>query len=309
MSTRLKQLRVVDPVLTELARGYTNASFIGEELFPVVPMTKEGGEIPLFGKEMFRLHNTGRALRAGSNRISPEDRGTLPVVLKEHDLEYPLDYREAEEDIFSLEQYATDVVMELMRLRHEKTCADLLQTTGTYAAGLAQALSGTDIIGDAGSNPITLIKDMMATVRGKIGRDPNTLWFGDYAFRAVAEHQAVLEKVKYVQKGVVTAEMLASLLDVDRVLVGKGIYQAADDSMTDLWGNAFGGMYVRPAAAGRDRSYREPSFGYTLKKKNYPQIDKYDENGGKLQLVRNTDMEKVVVLGNDAGFLCTNAAL
>ena len=55
---RLKQLRIVDPVLTEIARGYKNAAYIAEALFPVVPVDKEGVIVPLFGKEAFRLWDT-----------------------------------------------------------------------------------------------------------------------------------------------------------------------------------------------------------------------------------------------------------
>jgi len=35
MADRLKSQRVVDPVLTSIARGYKNAQYIGEGLFPV----------------------------------------------------------------------------------------------------------------------------------------------------------------------------------------------------------------------------------------------------------------------------------
>ncbi|MDW6764449.1 hypothetical protein RNQ22_03640 [Escherichia coli] len=35
MSDYLKGKRVVDPVLTSIARGYKNAAFIGERIFPV----------------------------------------------------------------------------------------------------------------------------------------------------------------------------------------------------------------------------------------------------------------------------------
>ncbi|MCD5371005.1 hypothetical protein LQQ57_07870 [Escherichia coli] len=42
MSDYLKGKRVVDPVLTSIARGYKNAAFIGERIFPVVLTDKEG---------------------------------------------------------------------------------------------------------------------------------------------------------------------------------------------------------------------------------------------------------------------------
>lgn len=50
MSDYLKGKRVVDPVLTTVARGYKNAAFIGDQLFPVVQMEKEGAKVPTFGK-------------------------------------------------------------------------------------------------------------------------------------------------------------------------------------------------------------------------------------------------------------------
>jgi len=64
-------LRIVDPVLTTIARGYKNAQLISEALFPVAPMDKEGGKVPQFGKEAFRIYKTERAPRADSNEALP----------------------------------------------------------------------------------------------------------------------------------------------------------------------------------------------------------------------------------------------
>lgn len=54
-------VRVVDPVLTEVARGYRNAAYVGSALFPRVPVGVRGGKIIEFGKESFRQYNTARA--------------------------------------------------------------------------------------------------------------------------------------------------------------------------------------------------------------------------------------------------------
>mgnify|MGYP000505819971 CR=1 FL=1 len=123
---RLSNLRVVDPVLTSLATGYTNEQFVGDQLMPFVLVDKEGGKIPLFGKEHFKVYSTERALRAKSNRINPEDIGEVDVALDEHDLEYPIDYREDAESAFPLQARATNTVVEGIRLRHEKKVADLI---------------------------------------------------------------------------------------------------------------------------------------------------------------------------------------
>ena len=75
MST-LQKKRVVDQVLTNIARGFVNASHVAQNLFPFVSVSKEGGKIPQFTKEAFKIYNTERAIRAKSNRINPENRDT-----------------------------------------------------------------------------------------------------------------------------------------------------------------------------------------------------------------------------------------
>lgn len=86
MSDYLKGKRVVDPVLTSIARGYKNAAFIGERIFPVVLTDKEGVRVPTFGKTAFVEYDTERAVGADSNVLVREKTGTLDLVLGEHDL-------------------------------------------------------------------------------------------------------------------------------------------------------------------------------------------------------------------------------
>ncbi len=101
MGTLDKQ-RIVDHVLTNLARGYTNDGFVASMLFPHAQVTKEGGKIPQFTKEAFKIYNTERAIRADSNRINPSVDDSIDFVLTEHDLEYPMDYREINESVLPL---------------------------------------------------------------------------------------------------------------------------------------------------------------------------------------------------------------
>lgn len=302
--SRLQKLRVVDPVLTNLARGYENASFIGEKLFPVARMSKEGGKIPVFSDDHFKIPETKRAIRADSNRLNPSGRGEIDVVLSEHDIEYPIDYREADEDIFDLQKQASYTTSEIIRLRHEKSCADLAQNSASYKSGNAQALSGTDIFSDEASKPVQAVKDALETVRKSVGKKPNVLWMGASVYEVLSEHAALIEKIKYSQKGIVTPDLMAAIFDVKEVIVGESVYSDADNNFQDLWGNAIGACYVNKA---KSRSYRDASFGYTLRKKGFPQVDTYDEKGGKLNVVRNTDIFEAKVLGAGAGFLYTNA--
>ena len=49
-ATHLSHLRGKDEVLTNLALGYMQSDFIGEQIMPVVYTDKEGIKVPIFGK-------------------------------------------------------------------------------------------------------------------------------------------------------------------------------------------------------------------------------------------------------------------
>ena len=307
MST-LSNRRIVDPVLTNIARGYNNAALIGTTLFPVVTVEKEAGKIPQFSKEAFKIYNTERAIRAKSNRISPEGRTTIDFVLDEHDLEYPMDYREIDEDVTPLKIYATHVVTDGISLRLEKLIADISQNLSTYPSGNKVTLAAGDKFTNTSSNPFTVFDAAKEAVRAKIAQRPNVCIIGASAYNALKNHPAILDRIKYTQTAVMTPALLKSLLDFDELYIGDSVYATDAGVFTDIWSDNVVIAYVPKANADSPRSYYEPAFAYTLRKKNNPVVDSYTE-GGKVEIIRNTDIFIPKVVGSDAGYLIndTNA--
>jgi len=309
MSDRLQELRIVDPVLTTLARGYSNAKFVAESLFPIAPVEQEGGKIPQFGKEQFKLYKTERAIRAKSNRISPEGLTTIEYALTEHDEEYPMDYREEAASMFNLERHGTMVVTETIQLSREKAAADLAQNADNYPVGNKITLSGTSQFTHADSDPITVMETAKEALRGKIGKRPNTMIMGAATYKALKNHAKLIERIKYSMKGILTIDLMKEIFDVANIVVGEAIYASDDGVFADIWGDNVILAWVPENPGGAERSVYEPSFGYTLRKRNMPQVDKYTENGGKLRVVRSTDMYQVKMVGAESGYLIadTNA--
>jgi hypothetical protein len=301
--SRLKDLRVVDAVLTQIAWGYKNAQMVADAIFPPVTVTKEGGKIPKFDKEAFKLSKTERALRAMSNRMQPGDRTTIDYVLTEHDLEYPMDYREIAEDVFPHEKRATKTVQDKIMLRNEKDRADLAQNLANYPTGNKVTLSGTSQFTHADSTPIVTVEAGKDAVRSKIGFRPNVMLMGALTFGALKFHPKLIEKIKYSQKGIVTLDLMKELFEMDDIVVGEAVYATDAGVMTDIWSDVLILAYVPTAAKSGNGSYEEPAFAYTLRKKGYPQVDTRDENGGKLRLVRNTDNLTSKIVGSEAGYL------
>jgi len=299
---QLENLRVVDEVLTNVARGYTNANFIGTNLFPVVSVKKEGGKIPQFNAEAFRVYNTERAIRAKSNRVSPEGRSTIDYVLTEHDLEYPMDYREIEEDIANLELHAATVVAEGIQLRLEKLIADLSQDANNYSSSSVAILSASDKFTNETSNPFSVIEAARESVRSKIARYPNTIVLGASTYAALKNHPMILDRIKYTEHSVMSEELLRQLLDFPNLYVGKAVFVNDAGLFVDVWQDNMILAYVPEQNQNVARNVYEPSFAYTLRKSGFPVVDKYVE-GGKVSIVRNTDIFVPKIVGSDAAFL------
>lgn len=311
MPNRLANLRVVDPVLTNLARGYTNSQLIAGNIFPTVSVPKEAAIIPTFGKDSFKIYNTQRALRAASNVISPEGIGTLTLQTMEHDIAYPVDYRESKEAIFNLQQYATKSAKDAIDIGKEKEAADLVQNTATYPSGSTVTLASTAQWSDsANSLPIDDIKTGMSTIRSKIGKFPNLLVLGYASYDALTKSTQILNRIKYSQKGIITTDILKAVLAVPdntslTIVIGLSIFATDAGVFTDIWNDNAILAYVSSLPGGTRTPY-DPSFGYNFERKSFPFADRYMGEGGKVEYVRFTDNYQINVVGSDAGYLIAN---
>lgn len=310
---RLSNLRVVDPVLSTLSIGYSNDAYIADQVMPVAEVMSEAGRIPKFGMEAFRIYSTERALRAASNRIAPEDIGKVDVVLDEHELEYPMDYREDDESAFDLEAHAAHRATEGVILRREKAVADMVQNPANYPVGNKLALDPGDAFTSPSSDPEAVVAAARSAIRAKIAKEPNLLTLGYTTLNALERHPKLRGLLSDNQMRLLTLDDLAAIFRVKRVVVGKALWMTDAGQVNDIWGGIAQLSYVAPAEPGGadgkpKRSPYEPSFGYTLRKRGSQATDIRLESGGKLKIVRYTEIYRPYILGADAGFLIQGAA-
>ena len=298
----LQALRVQDPVLTNLAQGYHNLELVGEVLMPTVEIDKEAGKIPKFGRLAFRLPSTVRNLRGTSNRLDPEDITAIDVALEEHDVEYAIDYREENEAIFSLRQFALNTTQDVIALGREKEVATLALDENKYDSGNKVTLSGTSKITSKQADIFAMFDMGIRAVKRAIGRKPNVCVIAGDVWAALKEHPAVIEKLKYSQVAIVTPEVFTKLIGIDTVKIGEAVYEESSQ-LKDIWSDAIVLAYVAPRSAERKGTVYEPSYGYTVRRQGGLFVDTYKENGGKLEVIRTTDIHKPHLLGSAAGYL------
>lgn len=301
---RLEDLRV-NAYLSKVARGYTNSAFIAENLFPVIDSELEKVDIFEFNKEAFQVYDTERSIRANSNVISPKGFNKKTTTLTEHDLAYPIDYREEEESkVVKLQLHATNVVTEGLKLKHEKQCADLVQNTDNFASTNKIVLSGTSLFSNSASDPEGVVDDAKNAIAGKIAQEPNTMVMGYEAFKDLKKHPKLRELISTSQTRIITLELMKQIFDIDNIFVGKSVFVNETGDFLKVWGNNIVLAYVPKLDS---RTEYDPSFAYTVKKKDSLKIDEYTKEGNKVKYIRATDIYTPFLVGPDAGYLIKNS--
>lgn len=304
--------RVVDPVLSTVAQGYQNAEFVASALFPTVPVSQRGGNIITFGRESFMLYGTQRAPGENTRRVKFGYAGA-PYALVDYSLEGQVPIEVSEEAAngpgIDLASGAIASVSAIMALRLEKSSADIARTAASYAAANKTTLSGTSQWSDftAGvSDPIKDVTVAKEAIRAATGKRPNTIVMGALVFASLAMHPKVVDRMKYTGRDVATADLLASLFGVARVLVGDAIYSNdAGTAFTDVWGKD---VVIAYTEVGTVRDAGLPSYGYTYQLSGYPAVEEpyYDRNT-KSYVYPVARVEAPVMASASAGYLITNA--
>jgi len=297
------QIRVSDPVLSNVSIGYKNAEHVAQFLMPFLSSQKRGGKVVKFGKEAFKLYNTIRAMRAKSQRMNWSKIPSITLQLEDHTMEDVFDDEELTEQSspIDLQTKAVNNTNDIIQLDREVSVANLAQDLATYPTGNKVTLSGTSQWSNPASTPKADIIAAREAIRSKIGRYPNTLLLGPITFTQLSEHADMVDKIKYSERGIVTPEIMAAVLDVDRVVVGKSVYANAADDFVDVWGKHAILAFV-PESPARDM----PAFGYTARLAGKPMVMTYREEP-KLNVVYNEDVWQVLVTTAEAGYLIQDA--
>lgn len=300
--------RIIDPILTNVAQGYKNAEFVGNVLFPRVPVFASGGQIIEFGKEAFLNYNLRRTPGGATKRIQFGYLGK-PFALLQDSVEVPVP-REHMRDAaavpgIDLGTRAVGLGMKVVTKSLEVDQAAIATNANNYDANHKLALAGATKWSAATGTPTADINTAREAIRSSVGIYPNVALLSAVAFNAVINNPNVMSRFQYTSHDVITEEMLAKLWNVEKVIVGKAIGMTDASVASDIWGNSAILAYTNLGS----QNAEEPSFGYTYTMEGNPLVEQpYWDNATK-SWVYPVNFERVPVLsGITSGFLIQTPA-
>ena len=277
----LDQVRVIDPILTQLAQGYKNAEGVATFFGPAVSMNTRAGRTLVFGKEAFAAQNFLRAPGSNIQKIQNEF-GTRSFSLRQEAISWEIAEEIAAEAKngaaqLDLRQYAAKDAANRLMQSWEITVATAVQDATAYETTCTQDLAaingGADQFGAATSDVEVLIDNAKEAVRSQIGTYPNKMVISPDAFNALKRNKRIRD---FMQRGVLVNEAtLANIFGLDEIRVARRLKLAADGTLENIYSNT-AVLFYQPSGAtdgfapALDANYGNPAFGYTYTLAGYP---------------------------------------
>lgn len=308
MTMNSQQVRVVDPVLTNIARGYTDPRFVGNVLFPEVPVHASGGQIITFGKEAWRKYNLRRA--PGGNVVDIDfGYAGLPYALVQDSVhgKVPREHLRDASAVpgIDLGTIAVNTAMSVINRSKEIEQASLARDAASYQASQKIDLSLSSWNNPA-RDPVADIKKGQQAIADATGFEPNKLVLSGDAFTALSTHPKVLGLFTRgeVENLIITAQMLAAKLNLSEIAIGRTTYTDENGDSVKAWGADAVLAYTEIGGL----SNALPSYGYTYTLSGNPVVEQaWYDNGTKSWKYPVNNEYSPVIAGSDAGYLFIGA--
>ena len=278
----LDQVRVIDPILTQLAQGYKNAEGVATFFAPSVSMSVRAGRALTFGKEAFAAQSFLRSPGTNIQKISNEF-GTRSFALRQEAISWQIAEEVAAEAkngaaAIDLRAYAAkDAANRLMQsweIEVASKVTDITQYESGNVLDLATYNSAADQFNSPTSDIEVLIDDMKEQVRSQCSVYPNKMVISPDAFNALKRNKRIRD---FMQRGILVNEKtLAEIFGLDEIRVARRLkLNQETGELENIYDNV-AILFYHPSGAtdgftpALDANYGTPSFAYTYTLSGYP---------------------------------------
>lgn len=261
----------IDKALTNISVAYIQqeGNFIADSVFPKIPVKKQSDVYFIYNKGDFfrdeaKIRGNGTESAGGDYAVE----SSAPYYCKIHAFHQDVTAQDRAnyDEPLDADQDATTFVSQKMLVRREVEWASKYFKSGiwtTQIAGVATAPGANQTLkwSNPLSDPIKDITGSSVTMASQTGYKPNILVLSPFAYNTLCNHDLILDRIKFTQKGIITADLLASLFGVDQVKVAWGVVNSGAKGAADSV-NFIMGSHALLCYAPKSPSLRTPSAGY-----------------------------------------------
>lgn len=274
----------VNVPLTNISVAYMQDQdiYVADKIFPRVPVQHQSNLYWKYNKSEWRRTEVQKRAPStesvGAGWRMDQDQYFAHVYALHKDIDDQL--RANADSVFSLDRDATRFVTDQLLLHRELDWVNTYFGSGVWdtdLTGVAAAPGAGQFLqwDQAGSTPIEDITGQIIASTELTGYRPNVLVLGAYVEQELMHHPDILDRIKYTQRGIVTRDLLASMLGVDQVYVPMAtqntgaLYQTVADTEANAAYSFTHGKHALLVYSNPSPSLMTPSGGYTFEWTGY----------------------------------------
>lgn len=275
----------IDGALTGVSVAYfqdTN-DFIADKVFPSLPVDKRSDVFWKYSKSDWRRSDAEKRApgteSAGIGWSNQTDNFYCDVYAAHVDIDAQT--RANADSNWNLDSDASRLVTQHLLRQKDQLWANTFFKTGVWGleyTGVASAPTAGQFTqwDQAGSDPLKDSTAWLIAFRLSVGRGVSFGVLGTDVWKALQNHAAILDRIKYTQKGVVTQDLVAEFLGIPKLYIAYSS-QATGPKMNDAKAQDAAATYsfilnsksMLIGYAPDRPSLLEPSAGYTFNWRGY----------------------------------------
>lgn len=254
----------VSAPLTNVSIAYIQSAsdFVASRLFPMVPVKKQADKYFIYAKKQwFRTDAKKRAPSsesAGSGFEITTDTYFADVFAVHKDVDDQT--RTNADEPLDMDRDAALFVARQLLLKKEKEFFSTYFKTGVWSSDQTPSTLWTA----NGSDPIKDIRAYKRLVKNQTGFAPNKLVVSPDLDDVLKDHAAILDRIKYTQKGMISNELIASVLELDEYMVAEAIEDTAVEGASSSMAAIASTKDALLVYAAPNPGIMTPSAGYTF---------------------------------------------
>lgn len=232
---------VINPVLSTHAVKFMQdaTEYVGRKLAPFFFTGKRAANYYVFNREnvlnipKLKARSPGAEYSESMMELSDDSYNARNWGHKA-----PVDDEEREHYALSIDADKAEIerLMNIILVNHEWRVRDL-------AIGATVTSSSPGSKWDAGgSDPIADVNAVREIIHDNCGMDPNLMVLPRDVFNVLSELPAILDKIKYTQRGIITPDLLAPIFKVREIVVAGGLENTANEgqamNISKIWGDS-----------------------------------------------------------------------
>jgi len=304
----------INRALSNISVQYKNDEYIFGKVLKDIPVLNESDKYWVYNAD-YTLPETIRANGTPANMVT-WSASTSTYRVDEHALKDVVTERDRDntETPLSMDKDTVEFLTDKIMLRQEYEAHKLLFTTTTFSNNttFVSATSWRNATTTC-ANPIVSVLSATGKIIKSSGKRPNTMVMGWEVLEALKNNSLVYGRIQYVERAIITEEILQAVFDVQSIYVGTAVLDTSKEgvhtstSQGFLWEDDTLVAYFAPNVS---RKMVTAAANFRVKKKGLPyRVKKWYEEDIEGTYIEVQTMCKPKAIATATGYLFKDCAV